>query len=92
MFNLKRGGPPDLQIKVYISILSEICVQLLYFTVPHLSLRTPCGLHKSVRSLYGVRMESARTARTMLVKKKKARSPCGLRADLLKFTIKKLLY
>jgi hypothetical protein len=27
----------------------------------------PCGLHKSVRSPYGVRMESARTTRTMLV-------------------------
>jgi hypothetical protein len=63
----------------------------LYFTVPHLSLRTPCGLHKSVRSLYGVRMESTRTARTMLVKKKNARSPCGLRADLLNFTIKKTI-
>jgi hypothetical protein len=42
-----------------------------------------------------VHMESAqtaRTARTMLVIKKKAQSPCGLCADLLKFTRKKLLH
>jgi hypothetical protein len=60
------------------AIADGIC---LYFTVPHLSLRTPCGLHKSVRSPYGVRMESARTARTMLVIKKKGMesvwTPCG---------------
>jgi hypothetical protein len=48
----------------------ESLAKWLYFTVPHLSLRT---------------------ARTMLVKKKNARSPCGLRADLLNFTIKKTI-
>jgi glycogen debranching enzyme len=36
--------------------------------------------------------QDAWTAQTMLVFFKKARSPCGLRADLLKFTIKELLY
>jgi hypothetical protein len=51
----------------------------------------PPVLVDSVRSLYRVRVESTRTAQTMLAIKKNAQSPCGLHADLLKFTIKKTI-
>jgi hypothetical protein len=43
------------------NLIIFFCSLKLYFTLPHLSLRTLCGLCVSVGSPHGVRMESAQS-------------------------------